>query len=109
MQHRDFNQVWPSLMQNLQAELAVEHSQRPLDIVFFCKSGKHRSVGLAWVLSKTLIPLGYNTELWHAMRELASGLLPRVPRLRCGLAGKMELVAAVIRKAATALPWAIGR
>ena len=41
----------------------------PIDVVFYFKSGKRRSVGLAWLLTQYLRKLNYSADLWHAMRE----------------------------------------
>ena len=42
----------------------------PAIVAFYCKSGKHRSVGLAWALTKFLRQEpSWNVELWHTMRE----------------------------------------
>ena len=40
----------------------------PIIVAFFCRSGKHRSVGLAWTLTKIPREHDWNVELWHAMR-----------------------------------------
>ena len=41
----------------------------PIIVAFYCKSGKHRSVGLAWALTTLLRERGWVVELRHTMRE----------------------------------------
>ena len=48
IRHRDFSQVRPRLVMRLRDELLSSDRMRPVIVAFFCKSGKHRSVGLAW-------------------------------------------------------------
>ena len=36
---------------------------------FTAKSGKRRSVALAWLLTQYLRQLNYSVHLWHPMRE----------------------------------------
>ena len=61
--------VWPRLVMRLRDELLSSDRMRPVIIAFYCKSGKHRSVGLAWTLTKILREHDWNVDLWHAMRE----------------------------------------
>ena len=70
IRHDDFMQVWLRLMRRLRDELLSRISpMRPASAAFYCKSGKHRSVGLAWTLTKILREHDWNVELWHTMRE----------------------------------------
>ena len=67
IRHDDFTQLWPRLMARLRDELLSSDRMRPVIVDFYCKSGKHRSVGLAWTLTKILRE-HQNVELWHTMR-----------------------------------------
>ena len=70
IRHRDFLLGWPPLMMRLRDELLSNDTMRPLIVAFYCKSGKHRSVGLAWALTQILRrEHDWNVELWHTMRE----------------------------------------
>ena len=63
-------QLWPRLMASLKDELlSREDRKRPIIVAFYCKSGKHRSVGLAWTLTKILRSKGWNVDLWHTMQH----------------------------------------
>ncbi len=58
-------------MMRLRDEVLNGDPMRPVIVAFYCKSGKHRSVGLAWTLNKILLRQepAWNVELWHTMRE----------------------------------------
>ena len=56
-------------MTRLRDELLSNDRMRPVIVAFYCKSGKHRSVGLAWTLTKILREHDWNVELWQTMRE----------------------------------------
>ena len=54
----------------MRSELPGNDTMRPLIVAFYCKSGKHRSVGLAWALTQILRrEHDWNVELCHTMRE----------------------------------------
>ena len=66
--HGDFSPLWIRIMLQVRAAVIEEDPAQPLTIVLYCKSGKHRSVALAWLTYCALLQLNYKAELWHAMR-----------------------------------------
>ena len=71
----------------------------PINVVLYCKSGRHWSVALAWLLTQYLRKLNYNFDLWHSMREYwhigscrACDLCDR------GLPGKLRLVQTLLEQ-----------
>ena len=69
IRHDDFKVLWPRLLRRVCDELNSSNRMRPVIVAFYCKSGKHRSVGLAWILTQILREHDWNVELWHMMRE----------------------------------------
>ena len=69
VRHRDFAKVWPRLMWRLSDALHNTDHAHPVAVAFYCKSGKHRSVGLAWALTKILRERYWDVGLRHTMRE----------------------------------------
>ena len=67
--HRDFAAVWSRATWHLGDALSRADTAHPVIVAFYCKSGKHRSVGLAWALTKILRERDWNVELRHTMRE----------------------------------------
>ena len=67
-EHRDFEPLWAPLIGKLREKLATASSV-PINVVFYCKSGKHRPVALAWLLTQYLRTLNYSVDLWRSMRE----------------------------------------
>ena len=67
--HRDFATVWSRVTWNLSDALSRADPASPVVVAFYCKSGKHRSVGLAWALTKILRERDWNVELRRTMRE----------------------------------------
>ena len=41
----------------------------PVNVLFYCKSGKHRSVALAWLLTQYLRKPNYSVDWRRSMRE----------------------------------------
>ena len=67
--HSDFATVWSRVTWHLSDALSRAAPTSPVVVAFYCKSGKHRSVGLAWALTKILRERDWGVELRHTMRE----------------------------------------
>ena len=104
LRHPNFLQVWPRLTRRLPDALLDRDHSRPADVAFYCKSGKHRSVGLAWALTHMLRELGWNVDLWHSMREYWHiGSCRECPQCAADNPSKLALLANV-RRASRLLP-----
>ena len=65
----DCKPVWARMMWRFRDALNTTDPSHPIIVAFYCKSGKHRSVGLAWALTTLLRERGWVVELRHTMRE----------------------------------------
>ena len=82
VEHSCFEPVWQGLITKLRLELLNDAAASvPINVVFYCKSGKRRSVGLAWLLTQKPLQAQLQRQL---VARNASVLAHRVvPRVRC--------------------------
>ncbi len=100
--HNEFAPLWLSCIQRLNRRLpggdlagvagGSAPSSAPATVVFFCKKGRHRSVGMAWLTAQLLLAQGYNVVLRHTMRDFwALGTCNECRACASSAASKMQI------------------